>query len=79
MTKFNDKVVSIGTITSLDIPVEDILDNAPRDLQSVMVMGFDKDGATYFASSNAEAGDVMWLMEVAKKHLLEISMGEELH
>jgi len=58
MTKGN--VISFTGATKIDCTVDQVLDNIPRDdLQSVFVMGFDKDGDPFFASSNADGGEVM--------------------
>ena len=73
----DDKVVTLNIPTRLDIPVERVHD-AARDvnLQSIVIIGYDEDGDFYFASSYADGGDVLWLMEMAKKRLLEIGEGE---
>ena len=34
-------------------------------------MAWDKDGDLYFASTMADGGEVLWLMEQCKKRLLE--------
>ncbi len=34
--------------------------------------GYRNDGEFYFASTKGEGGDVIWLMEIAKKKLLEM-------
>lgn len=58
-------------ITTLDLPPDRILEQAKGKLQGVMVIGFDKDGEFYGASSYADGGNAMWLIEVCKKRLLE--------
>ena len=66
-----EKVVDLDCITTLDIPVERILERAARaDLESVVVIGWTKEGDYYFASSHADGADVLWLIEVTKKKLL---------
>lgn len=42
-----------------------------RKLKGVVVIGFDNDGEFYGASSIADGGSVMWLMEVCKRKMLE--------
>lgn len=60
----------------LDIPAERVLEWAGQaNLKSVVVVGYDEDGEFYFASSYAGGPDALWLMEIAKKKLLEISDG----
>lgn len=65
------KVVDIGCITKLDLPPDRILEAAKGELEGVVVIGFKKDGSEYFASSYADGGDVLWLLERCKKQLLE--------
>lgn len=64
-------VIILPVITRLDVPAERILDSA-RHLKSVVVMGYDEEGSEYFASSIADGGDVLWLVERFKRALLEI-------
>ena len=65
------KVVPIGCITYLDMPPDVILDSAKGRMEGVILVGFDTDGELYFASSYADGGTVMWLLEMTKKRLLE--------
>ena len=63
----------LGGVTRLDIPPERVLDGAKDKCpDGVVVLGFDADGDFYFASSIADGGTVIWLLELAKKKLLEI-------
>jgi hypothetical protein len=66
-------VIMLDMVTRLDIPVERVLENA-KDLvkDTVVVIGWDEDGGLYFASSKADGGDVLWLLEKAKQALLEV-------
>lgn len=69
-----DNIVEFDGITSLDIPPPRILAKAAgAKLESVVVIGFREDGNFYFASSGADGGYVLWLLELAKKQLLETS------
>lgn len=66
-------VVGSGVLTRLDLPVARILAQAGlQGLTEVAVVGFDADGDFYFAGSQADGGDALWLLEIAKKRLLEI-------
>lgn len=70
--KMTDNVVTLRTITKLDIPAERVLKDAEAaKLTGVMVIGYDADGDEYFASSIADGGTCLWLMERMKKHLIE--------
>ena len=65
------EVVILNTITKLDIPPERILDAAKKaDLESVVILGYTKEGKYYGASSLADGGDVLWLMEITRDKLL---------
>ena len=67
------EVINLEQITRLDIPPERVIDNAPvEELESAVLLGWKKDGEFYFVSSIANGPDVLWLMELAKKKLLEI-------
>jgi len=39
-------------------------------LKSVLVIGYDEAGEEYFASSIADGGDVLWLLERCKQELM---------
>jgi hypothetical protein len=66
------KVVTFTGITKLDLPADRILENAIGELDGVVILGYQKDGEEFFASSYADGGDVLWLLERCKKQLLEI-------
>ena len=66
-----DNVILFNGITKLNLPPDRVLDGAKGKLEHVVIMGFTTDGDEYFASSQADGGDVMWLMERCKKRLLE--------
>lgn len=69
----NDNVVEWNGVTTLDSPPTRILAKAAgAKLSTCVVIGSDALGEFYFASSVADGGDVLWLMEVAKKKLLEV-------
>lgn len=60
-------------ITAEALPVAKVLAGAARDeLSEVVVLGYTKDGEFYFSASEAGGPDVLWLLEYAKKRLLEI-------
>ncbi len=65
-------VIEPSFITKLDIPAERVLRKAQgSDLTTAVVIGWEADGDFYFASSAADGAEVLWLLEVAKKKLLE--------
>ncbi|MCK5444187.1 MAG: hypothetical protein KAI73_01110 [Rhodospirillaceae bacterium] len=69
-----DNVIELGGITYLDVPVERVCDSAKQRLHGggVVVIGWDEEGGFYFASSIADGGEVIWLMEKAKLALFEV-------
>lgn len=72
MTKKNDdKILNFNGITRLDIPPARILKGAQKwGLESVVILGWDKNGEAYFSSSMADGGDVLWLMRKCELALL---------
>lgn len=68
-------VVNLNCISRLDLPADRVLEAAIEKLDKVVLIGYDKEGKEYFASSIADGGEVLWLMERMKKALLNV--GEE--
>lgn len=68
------KVISFTGITKLDLPPDRILESAMGKLETVLILGWDKDGNEYFASSAADGGTNLWLMERLKKQLLDVEV-----
>lgn len=60
-------------VTVLDLDPDRVLSSAVGELECVVLIGRTKEGDEYFTSSVADGGDVLWMMERAKKALLEIS------
>lgn len=69
----DDNVTYLNQPTRLKIPVERVIKRASEaEMQDVIIIGWDKDGELYFASSEPDGGTVLWLIELAKKKLLEL-------
>lgn len=66
-------VVRLNNITRLDLDADVVLEAAIGKLTGVVIMGYDKEGKRYFASSYADGGEVLWLAEKMKRDLMEIS------
>lgn len=66
------EIIKFRGLTKLDLDPNTVLEGAVDQLEHVVVMGFDKDGEPYFASSMADGGDVLWLMETLKFRLFGI-------
>ena len=64
-------VIPLGNITRLDLPVDTILESAKTQLEGAILIGYDNDGELYFASTYADGGTVLWLLEQAKMALME--------
>ena len=62
-------------MTRFDLPADDILENAKGELESVVLIGYDKKGREYIISSIANGATVMWLLERTKKLLLDANDG----
>ena len=65
------KVIPIGTVTKLDIPVDKVLESAKGQLTGCLLMGFNNEGEFYASSSYADGGTILWLIEACKKKLME--------
>jgi len=64
------KVLAFSGVTRLNMPVDAVLDGAKGCLEGVVVIGYTKDGEEYFASTYADGGEVLWLIERCKRALL---------
>lgn len=66
------KILPFTGITSLDMPVDVVLESAKDQLEGVVILGYTKDGEEYFASTYADGPEVLWLLERLKKQLLDV-------
>jgi len=71
-----DKVVTFNGVTTLDLPPDRVLEAALGKLEGVVLMGYDKEGNEYLASSYADMRNFLWLAERFKMQVLSIE-GEE--
>lgn len=69
-------VLQFTGITRLDLDPDVILENTKGSLAGVVLLGYDHDGREYFASSYADGGDVLWLLERMKLMLLNTASAE---
>jgi len=68
----SDNIVDFRGVTFLDMPPERIICRAEKhNFQDILILGYDDKGEFVFLSSKADGGDVLWLLELAKKLLLE--------
>ena len=68
----SDKFVIVNGITSPEVSVYRVLEAAIGELEEVVIIGTHKDGKEYFASSIADGPNVNWMLDRAKKALIEI-------
>lgn len=66
----NDNVIEFPGETTLDIPPERVLDNAPRELDCVLVLGLTPNKELYTASSTADIRTILYILEKTKFDLL---------
>lgn len=68
-------VVRFPGVSRIDTPVESVMKvAADRGLSDVVVVGWDAEGEFYFASSYAAGPEVLWLLALAQKRLLEVEV-----
>lgn len=67
-----DNVERLNVITSLDTTVDAVLAEAIGKLDSVVLIGYDKDGNEYFKSSMADGPKANWLIDRIKVRLMKV-------
>jgi len=55
-----------------DIDPDIVLKSPMGNMDTVIVIGYTKDGDEYFASSKADGGEIIWLLERMKLRLLTV-------
>ncbi len=66
------EIIEFTGSTTGDIPPKKILKYA-EDLVEVVVVGFQEDNSLYVAGSKASIAEVIYLLELAKRFLLNLS------
>lgn len=64
-------VIPIGGVTKLDLNADVVLENTKGKLEGFVIAGYTTEGEEWFASTYAEGGTALWLLERCKKILLE--------
>lgn len=79
MTDVDDgQLQSEHRASSTDVPVPKVLRWATEALCSeVIVIGYDKNGDFYFASSKANGPDVLWLLKLAERKLMRAVVDDQ--
>lgn len=71
MSEGKSNVVVLGGVTTLPVTMERVFAAAlEAKLQDAVVLGIDPNGTLYFAGTTSNAGDILMLLEVAKRELL---------
>ena len=65
----DNKITYLDKYTELDIPVERVLEGAKDQLDQVFILGWDKEGNLYSASSHGDIADLNLLLELGKQSL----------
>lgn len=66
------KIIPFTGITKLDLNADITLENLKGKLEGFVIVGYTPDGAEFFASTYADGGTALWLLERLKKQLLEV-------
>lgn len=65
-----DNVTQLKTYTTRELDPDKILQAALGEVNPVLIIGDDKDGSLYIASSAGEKAEILYLLERARLHLL---------
>lgn len=66
-------VIDFPGVTLVDWPSDRTLDKAKAaELSDVVVIGWTKAGKFYFGSNKSSGPEALWLLELARKKLVEI-------
>lgn len=73
-------VIELRTVTNADIPPETILQAALKaELTEAIIVGQRPDGTVYFAMSSADVPNVNWMLDCAKRLLMDGIVEDEVH
>lgn len=64
------KLIPLNIETRLDVDPDRVLKEALGKMDGVVLLGWDTEGEVYLASSYADGGTVLWLVELLKRKLL---------
>lgn len=71
--KLPENVIELSVVTAVDIPIDRILRRAGEaNLSQVLVLGYEQDGELYTAASFASGPEMLWMLRMAEKRLIEI-------
>lgn len=69
-----DNFIPFSGLTKLKTDADDCLEANKGILDDVIIIGFDTEGEFYFAGNTSDGGIIIWLLERAKKQLLEVEI-----
>lgn len=64
------KVIPFNGVTTLDLTPDIVLENLKGKFEGFVVVGYTPEGEEYFASTYADGGTALWLIERCKRALL---------
>jgi len=64
-------VLSFDGITTLDLDPDMVLQNNIGKLEGFVLVGYTSDGKEYLCSTYGDTPTILWLLERAKKQILE--------
>lgn len=68
----NDNIIKFPCLNSEDIPVDRLLEQAlSENLESVLLIGKYKNGDYFLSSSDVDVKNMLWLIEVLKREIME--------
>lgn len=70
-------VVEFPGTTTLDLDPDKVLDGAKGQLSDAVVIGYDKDGKFWMSSSKAGLGDLLLLVKIAERAILDQTEDDE--
>ena len=69
------EIIDMPMRTTLEIPAAKVLAAATEsDLEDVLVIGWCKSGEFFFASSSPDGAELLFLLELAKKQLMDAAL-----
>lgn len=68
--KKHKEIDALPNIVTDNINTDQVLAKAYEELEGVVIAGYDKEGEFYFASSIADGGEILWLIEKLKLKLM---------
>lgn len=70
----SENITYLHGITTQDIPIERVLEGAKEHLTGGVVAGWDKNDEFYLASNTSDIAQLVLILEIAKKQLLDIQL-----